>query len=594
MQAIVQTAVDAIVTMDEQGCIMDFNPGAERMFGYRAQEVIGRDVSCLMPEPETSHHPEYVKRYLRGAPPAIIGKGRNVTAKRSNGECFPAHLSIGEASLEHGRLFIGIMRDMTQHWQLEQELLQHRDHLQSLVTDRTQELATANANLKAEVAERQHREQLIQNYAERIQDLYNHAPCGYHSLAADGTIIKINDTELQWLGYSRLEVEGRMNFLDLLQPDCATNFQTSFSQLKQQGQITDIEFNLKCKDGASLPALVRASSVRDHDGEFVYSRTTVFDIRQRKHFENILFEEKERLQVILQAITDGVIYTNEAHIIQFVNRSAEALIDLAATEMVNQPLPAILTLLDDTTQQRLDVIAQLPVDPTCQPARAKPALLKKRVGQLIAIDFTSELTRKASGTSGGIVIVLHDATEERKRTKQLSFEASHDALTGLPNRSLFNHLLRHQIEHAQRHHETFGLLFLDLDGFKPVNDTLGHHAGDILLCMVASRLSQCVRSEDAVARYSGDEFTVILNSDNAQQDCAFVAERILKALNERFQIDDKDTHISASIGISLFPVDAITIETLIEMADQAMYRAKKMGGNQYVFSAANANSKVLS
>ncbi|MDO8682182.1 MAG: EAL domain-containing protein [Armatimonadota bacterium] len=164
---------------------------------------------------------------------------------------------------------------------------------------------------------------------------------------------------------------------------------------------------------------------------------------------------------------------------------------------------------------------------------------------------------------------------------ELQEQATHDALTGLPNRLLFSDRLTQRLALARRSQQALAVMFLDLDRFKIINDTLGHNVGDGLLKQVAERLGECLREVDTLARMGGDEFTVILGDVTCPQDAVFVADRVLEALSEPFNVDSHELYISASIGISLFPTHGSDVETLVKNADTAMYRAKEGGRNRY-------------
>jgi len=181
------------------------------------------------------------------------------------------------------------------------------------------------------------------------------------------------------------------------------------------------------------------------------------------------------------------------------------------------------------------------------------------------------------------VCMLRDITEQALAEEKIWHNAHHDLLTGLPNRRLFLDRLEQEIKHAKRLGKPISLLFMDLDGFKQVNDSLGHEAGDRLLSVVAERLNVCVRESDTVARLGGDEFTVILTGVEQRKDVERVAQSIVEALAMPFPIEQRPVHISVSIGISCYPQAASTPGALLEAADKAMYRAKKAGANRVCF-----------
>lgn len=181
------------------------------------------------------------------------------------------------------------------------------------------------------------------------------------------------------------------------------------------------------------------------------------------------------------------------------------------------------------------------------------------------------------------VCIFRDVTDRALAEEKIWHSAHHDALTGLPNRRLFQDRLEQEVKHAKRSSLPLALLFLDLDGFKEVNDSLGHEAGDRVLCDVAERLAECVREDDTVARLGGDEFTVILAAARRRKDVEFVAQSIINALARPFQIAHQAVRISVSIGIGFYPQDAASPVALVQAADQAMYNAKESGANRMFF-----------
>ncbi|MCK7551334.1 diguanylate cyclase domain-containing protein [Marinobacter goseongensis] len=196
------------------------------------------------------------------------------------------------------------------------------------------------------------------------------------------------------------------------------------------------------------------------------------------------------------------------------------------------------------------------------------------------------------GNTEATVCMFRDITEQALAEEKIWHNAHHDLLTGLPNRRLFLDRLEQEVKHAKRSGLPLAVLFMDLDGFKDVNDSLGHEAGDRVLCDVAGRLSGCVREDDTVARLGGDEFTMILTGARHQSDVSHVARLIFDALALPFRTGPRPVHISVSIGVSFYPGDADTPVALLEAADQAMYRAKQSGPNQTCFYQAAARAVV--
>lgn len=199
---------------------------------------------------------------------------------------------------------------------------------------------------------------------------------------------------------------------------------------------------------------------------------------------------------------------------------------------------------------------------------------------------------KGVGDGHLIARAIYYAIEREKTQQYLRHLAHHDKLTGLANRELFHDRLTRVLARADRGQKMVGLMFLDLDRFKEINDSLGHHAGDELLVMVAKRLQRCIRETDTIARLGGDEFTVIVEGINSPEEAAVVAKKILTVMQTPFTLSGQEVFVTSSIGLTVYPSDADDVEFLLKNADTAMYRAKEQGRNKYQFYSANMNTRA--
>lgn len=188
-----------------------------------------------------------------------------------------------------------------------------------------------------------------------------------------------------------------------------------------------------------------------------------------------------------------------------------------------------------------------------------------------------------SGNLSHYIGIFSDITTEKENEERLAHLAHYDQLTNLPNRILFDDRLKQALALARRGGKRLAVMFLDLDGFKAINDSYGHSAGDTLLQQVAGRLSECVRISDTVARFGGDEFTIVLSEIDSKESAAMIAFKIIEAIARPFDIGGNDAHVTASLGISLYPVDGQQANTLLKKADNAMYQAKRHGKNHHEF-----------
>ncbi|MGH8633959.1 MAG: diguanylate cyclase domain-containing protein [Burkholderiales bacterium] len=208
---------------------------------------------------------------------------------------------------------------------------------------------------------------------------------------------------------------------------------------------------------------------------------------------------------------------------------------------------------------------------------------RRKNGEIYPEWLSITAVRSSAGKVENYLAIFSDITLRKREEQELYDLATHDALTGLPNRSFFNERFRHAMVRAKRASHLVGLLYLDLDRFKPVNDSLGHKCGDKLLQTVARRLKRSVREEDTIARLGGDEFAVILEHLSRPRDAAATARKLLQALARPYWLEGHKASVTASIGITVYPLDGEDVETLLKRADGAMYRAKAERRNDYRF-----------
>lgn len=310
---------------------------------------------------------------------------------------------------------------------------------------------------------------------------------------------------------------------------------------------------------------------------------TLLNAAERKSIEEDLFREKERAEATLACIGDAVICTDIPGNITFLNPVAETMTGWPIEEAAGRTMGEVCQILDATTRRAiLDPMANAAIQnrsgelpPNC--------VLVRRDGHEVFIEDSVAPIRDRAGEVTGAVIVFRDVTATRVMEMKLTHAAQHDSLTGLPNRALLSDRVGQAIALAQRQDSQAAILFLDLDGFKQINDSLGHSVGDKVLQSVAKRLLDCVRAPDTVSRQGGDEFIVLLQELHNPEDTAVTAARLLEAVEQVHSIDGHQIFVTGSIGVSVFPADGKDAETLLKNADTAMYQAKKNGRKQYQF-----------
>ena len=315
---------------------------------------------------------------------------------------------------------------------------------------------------------------------------------------------------------------------------------------------------------------------------------------ERKKVEDALFIEKERAQVTLNSIGDGVLSTDASGNITYLNLIAESMTGWSREEALGRPLAEVFQIIDGTTREPAQNPLDLAILHNEPMGLTANCVLIQRGGLEFAIEDSAAPILDRLGQMTGAVIVFHDVGAARAMTTKMSHLAQHDFLTDLPNRMLLSDRLVQAISFAKRNSERLAVLFLDLDHFKNINDSLGHAIGDKLLQSVVQRLLTCGRRSDTVCRQGGDEFVVLLPQIAHAEDAALSAQKILTALAAPHFIAGNELHINASIGISTYPNDGQDAESLLKSADTAMYHAKENGRNNFQFFQADMNTRAVS
>ncbi|MGH8205577.1 MAG: diguanylate cyclase domain-containing protein, partial [Steroidobacteraceae bacterium] len=362
--------------------------------------------------------------------------------------------------------------------------------------------------------------------------------------------------------------------------------------LQAHGVIPNAEAVLRCLDGSSVVVLESARRICDAEGHVLAYAGTMANITARTGAEQAMFAEKERAQVTLQSIGDAVITTDRDGHIDYMNPVAEQLTGWHSAAARGQKLGSVMRLLDELTEGELD-------NPLVRCLREgqlvhshEHSVLVNRLGQEIAIHDSAAPIRDRGGEIVGAVVVFRDVTKERRLKRALSYQASHDALTGLINRRELDNRLADALRSAHAGHGSHALLYLDLDQFKRVNDACGHSAGDRLLRDVTGLLQAQVRAGDTIARLGGDEFGILMQCCTAEQ-AAKVAESIRQTIHDyRFTWEQHACSIGASIGVVEITSDSQSVASLLSAADIACYAAKDAGRNRvHLYDAVQASGR---
>ncbi len=351
------------------------------------------------------------------------------------------------------------------------------------------------------------------------------------------------------------------------------------SHLKKAAPF-DVELRLLTKEGIYKWFRARGQSVRLPDGKAIRLAGAIADITDKKLADAQLFAEKERAEVTLASIGDAVITTDSAGMVDYFNPVAEQLTGWASAEAKGKRIESVFKVIDEATREEAFDSIEMVLRTGRAVSTSAKIVLVRRDGTEISINKSAAPIRDRSGQIAGIVMVFHDVSHERHYAARLSYQASHDALTGLINRHEFEHRLSLAIKSATRFRRPHTLLYLDLDQFKVVNDTCGHAAGDDLMRRIGALLLGRLKEGAVLARLGGDEFGVLLENCSLEQ-ATRLAEDLLQAIKDcRFSWIGMAFTVGASIGVVSIGEEGFTLEEVLRAADAACYMAKEKGGNR--------------
>ncbi len=442
------------------------------------------------------------------------------------------------------------------------------------------------AQLAGIAIERRLGEEALRSSEAKFRGLFESIAEGVYQSGRDGRVLSVNPAFVAMLGYrSAEEVYALPSAAELYwNPADRAEFA---HRVDSQGEIRDAEFLMRRRDGQQLVVLENARPMRDASGRHIGYEGTIANITERKRAEQAIFAEKERAQVTLESIGDAVISTDAEGRIEYINPVAESLTAWSLAEARGQKIGAVLNLVNEISREPLESSADAALG---RGGHSTPApdhsVLITRTGHEVAIQESAAPICDRQGRVIGAVVVFHDVTKERRLRRALSWQASHDALTGLINRREFDNRLHGALLSAQRGEGAYALLYIDLDQFKVVNDTCGHQAGDRLLRDVTGLLQTRVRASDVIARLGGDEFGVLLEGVTLEQ-ATRIAEGVRQGIRDfRFVWNASTLSVGASIGIVQIRAETENVASVMSAADIACYAAKDAGRNRiHVYGA---------
>ena len=391
----------------------------------------------------------------------------------------------------------------------------------------------------------------------------------------DGQIAFLNQAGTKMLGLAQAADAIGQNFVDLVEADYRFLMEAGWDLLAEEEVVP---LKLHRRDGSMFEAEIRVRRIPLPDELFMVEAR---DISKFVRSAEALREREERLQGVLASVAEGIITVNEQGVIETANPAVERMFGYGSHKLTGQHIG---TLMGDGWRDQHDTLfREFLAGAARMMGRSVEGLGRRADGRLFPLEISvSELRHGKGRLFTGILRDISERKENEERIKRL---AHHDALTGLPNRNLLNDRINHALARVRRHGGRMAVLYVDLDRFKPINDTLGHEAGDLVLRQVAARLSTCIRSSDTVSRVGGDEFVVVVEEVGRPGEAAMVARKIIDTLSAPVFYLDHACQVGASIGIAVFPDDGTTMEDVCKAADIAMYRVKHSGRNGFCFYA---------
>lgn len=385
----------------------------------------------------------------------------------------------------------------------------------------------------------------------------------------------------QLLGFGPDETLSNISeLMSHLHPEDQAHAQSVLQSHLKNGSPFNVELRLMTKTGAYKWFRASGQSVRRADGKAIRLAGSIADITDKKLADAQLFAEKDRAQVTLASIGDAVITTDSAGIVDYLNPLAEQLTGWRSAEALGKRIESVFMVINETTREEAFDSIEMVLRTGRAVSMPSNIVLLKRGGKEIVINKSAAPIHDRSGNVTGIVLVFRDVSHEGQYAARLSYQASHDALTGLINRHEFEHRLGAALKSATRFRRNHSLLYLDLDQFKVVNDTCGHAAGDDLMRKIGALLLGRLGLDAVVARLGGDEFGVLLENSPLEH-ATQVAEELRQAIKDfRFSWMAMPFTVGASIGVVCIAEGAFTMEEVLRAADAACYMAKEKGRNR--------------
>jgi len=535
-RAILDQMSDACFEVDLSGKFTFTNSFMSRTLHYKHDELIGNNFRAIIPESDVAAVLTVFQRVYQTGNPDTAFSHR---VKRKDGIEFFVESSVSLIRDNGGKPtgYICVGRDISERKQLQQALI--------------------------------HSEERFRNILESMQD-------SYYEVGLDGKFTFVNDATSRHLLYTREELIGNSYKLIMSETEAQRVFDM-FHKVFLTGE-PNLGFSHKVtrRDGVTGYAESSVSLLKDDRGRPIGFNSVSRDVTERKQLEERLRRSEERFRTILENMQDSYYEVDLAGNFTFINISASDRLGYSRDELLGQNYR--FTTADDDLGNILAAFNE--VYTTGIPNKCFINKSVCRDGSTVIVESSIGLLRNEYGEVTGFNSVGRDITERKAMEQQLADMATHDFLTGLPNRLLLHDRLHVALAQAHRNKNKLAILTLDLDRFKAVNDTHGHHVGDELLKAVGQRLTGIIRSGDTVARMGGDEFLLLMPELHQTDSVSSIISKIVEAFKGPFIIEGHRLCASVSIGIAIYPDDGMDMETLMRKSDSAMYDIKRHGPSQ--------------